>query len=176
MAFETIDYLKSGNPKQVRAYHVLTQHYILSKLNTYDPLLTGTIPINIDIETSDLDIICSFSEKEEFTTKLKELFSKQSNFKIWENKYHQAIVAHFTIDEFEIEVFGQNKPTREQLAYRHMLIEHEILQVKNESFRQQIIALKKQGYKTEVAFGLLLGLTENPYEQLLTYTAHQKKN
>lgn len=47
-----------------------------------------------------------------------------------------------------------------------MIAEYKILQAKGEEFKQKIIELKKQGIKTEPAFGMLLGL-ENPYEELL---------
>lgn len=48
-----------------------------------------------------------------------------------------------------------------------MLIEHQILLEKGESFRQEIISLKKQGIKTEPAFAQLLGLSGDPYEAIL---------
>ena len=39
---------------------------------------------------------------------------------------------------------------------------------KGEEFRQQVVNLKKQGYKTEPAFAKLLGLnSENPFDELL---------
>jgi hypothetical protein len=72
------------------------------------------------------------------------------------------------LEEFPIEIFGQNKPTIEQNAYRHMIAEYKILEEKGEEFKQKIIELKKQGIKTEPAFGMLLGL-ENPYEDLLKF-------
>jgi len=56
--FTKLDYLKIGNEKQKRAYEILTKYKIFEKLDNYSPLLTGTIPIEIDIESSDLDIIC----------------------------------------------------------------------------------------------------------------------
>jgi hypothetical protein len=48
-----------------------------------------------------------------------------------------------------------------------MLVEHRILKEKGEVFRQQIIELKKQGYKTEPAFGKLLEIEGDAYEYLL---------
>jgi hypothetical protein len=56
--FTTIDYLKEGNDRQKKAYEVLLKYKIFEKLSNYSPLLAGTVPIEIDIEGSDLDIIC----------------------------------------------------------------------------------------------------------------------
>ncbi|CAA7391075.1 DUF4269 domain-containing protein [Chryseobacterium fistulae] len=63
-------------------------------------------------------------------------------------------------------ILEQNKPTIEQNAYRHMIAEYKILEEKGEDFKQKIVKLKKEGMKTESAFGMLLNL-ENPYEDLL---------
>lgn len=50
-----------------------------------------------------------------------------------------------------------------------MIIEDQILASKDENFRLEIIKLKQKGYKTEPAFGLLLGLKNDPYLELLNY-------
>ncbi|NDV65102.1 DUF4269 domain-containing protein [Bacteroides sp. 224] len=167
--FDNIEYLKKGTKRQQQAYLVLTENSVLPKLNSFHPILVGTIPINIDIETSDLDIICYWTQKEEFISALKKLFGKESEFKIEENQTMNAIVAGFKLHSFEIEIFGQNIPTKEQRGYRHMLVEHELLLKKGDQFRQQIIELKKQGYKTEPAFGIALGLSGDPYSELLNF-------
>lgn len=64
--FDNIEYLQRGNNRQQQAYSTLMSNFILEKLKYFDPILVGTIPINIDIEGSDLDIICCFSDKQEF--------------------------------------------------------------------------------------------------------------
>ena len=168
--FDTIEYLKFGTDRQRQAYAVLMEYEILSKLNQYCPLLVGTIPINIDIESSDLDIICSFTDKNTFIDMLKSLFGNLSDFNIRENLSNHSVIAHFSLCSFEIEVFGQNIPTKEQHAYRHMIIEDYLLTQKGEDFRKQIIELKKQGYKTEPAFAHILGLKGDPYLELLNLT------
>ena len=81
----------------------------------------------------------------------------------------ETVIASFETAGFKIEIFGQNIPVREQNGYRHMITEYEILQSKGENFRREIIKLKQQGYKTEPAFGLLLGLKGDPYSALLDY-------
>lgn len=170
--FTKIDYLKNGNEKQKRAYEVLTRYQIFEKLKNYSPILAGTIPIEIDIEDSDLDIICEvdLNFEEDFLEELsfKKIIPVETEVTV-ENimiENEKAIVMNFRLEEFSIEIFGQNRPVTKQNAYLHMIAEYKILQEKGENFKQKIIKLKKQGIKTEPAFGILLNL-ENPYEDLL---------
>jgi hypothetical protein len=169
--FSSITYLKSGNLKQILAYKILTENKILEVLSDFDPILVGTIPINIDIENSDLDIICFWKSKVEFVSKICLLFEDKTEFKIKETfiDNQESVIVNFLIDGLEIEIFGQNIPTKEQNGYKHMIIEHQILEVRGEIFRKEIIKLKQMGYKTEPAFGELLGLKVNPYLELMDY-------
>ncbi|SOD20430.1 DUF4269 domain-containing protein [Pedobacter xixiisoli] len=171
MNFLNIEYLKIGNTKQRSAYQTLVNLQILEKLKAYKPILTGTIPINIDIENSDLDIICFWENKQEFSATLTNLFGEKKEFKIREGKTgeQEIVVCNFKLDDFEMEIFGQNIPSEQQNAYLHMLIEHQILQERGEGFRLKIIELKRSGYKTEPAFAKLLRLDGDPYEALLSY-------
>lgn len=169
--FSNIEYLKFGNQKQILAYEILTRNTILLNITEFEPILVGTIPINIAIENSDLDIICYWKNKTDFKTKIQSVFGKEKEFKIRETKIdnQETVVANFKIDPFEIEIFGQNIPTKNQNGYKHMIIEDQILTSKDENFRLEIIKLKQKGYKTEPAFGLLLGLKNDPYLELLNY-------
>jgi hypothetical protein len=169
--FSTIEYLKNGNQKQVLAYEILTRNNVLERIAEFDSILVGTIPINIDIENSDLDIICYWKNKTDFKTKIQDVFGNEKEFKIQETHIDnlETVIANFRIDPFEIEIFGQNIPTKNQNGYKHMLIESQILASKDENFRLEIIKLKQKGYKTEPAFGLLLGLKNDPYLELLHY-------
>jgi len=167
--FTTTDYLKTGNARQKRAYEVLTGCRIFEKLKNYSPVLAGTVPIEIDVEGSDLDIICEMKDKIDFERFLIDAFA-EFNIKVesFEINGEEAIVGVFMLEEFPVEIFGQIKPAIKQNAYLHMIAEYRILQEKGEDFKNEIIALKKQGIKTEPAFGRLLGL-ENPYEDLLKF-------
>ena len=167
--FTNILYLKRGNSRQQHAYNLLSEYCIFEKLANYQPLLAGTIPINIDLPTSDLDIICYWKNKEQFKTLLQKEFKQHPKFVLKEtlNRNHETIIARFQLEYFPIEIFGQNRPSATQEAFRHMLIEHALLEKYGEGFRKQIIQLKNQGYKTEPAFAQLLGITGNPYDELL---------
>ncbi|UMQ41446.1 DUF4269 domain-containing protein [Chryseobacterium sp. Y16C] len=167
--FTTVNYLKEGNERQKRAYEVLVKHKIFEKLSNYSPLLAGTIPIEIDIEGSDLDIICEVKDSAEFEKFLIQTFGKfDIKIKKSDTDNEEFLVCNFELEEFPVEIFGQNKPVIEQNAYRHMIAEYKILEKKGKDFKQKIIELKKKGIKTEPAFGILLGL-ENPYEDLLKF-------
>ncbi|WP_265129914.1 DUF4269 domain-containing protein [Chryseobacterium oranimense] len=172
--FTTLDYLQSGNERQKRAYEVLTKYKVFEKLKPYSPVLAGTIPIGIDIESSDLDIICEvdLSFEEDFLNYImsSRLIPADAEVKV-ENVTidgEKSIVINFMLEEFPIEIFGQNKTVLTQNAYQHMMAEYRILKEKGEDFKYKIIELKKQGIKTEPAFGLLMDL-KNPYKDLLKF-------
>ncbi|MBN1649680.1 MAG: DUF4269 domain-containing protein [Bacteroidales bacterium] len=167
--FTTIDYLKSGNNRQQEAYIELKKLNIFDNLKKYNPLLAGTIPIEIDLPQSDLDIICYCKSHTEFSNQLFKFYEKQSGFKI-NHKNHKGIastIAKFKTEKFDIEIFGQSIPSSQQNAYKHMLIEYKILKEKGLAFKTEILKLKSEGYSTEAAFAHLLGIKGNPFNELL---------
>jgi len=169
--FLNIDYLKSGTARQQKAFEVLNENLILQKLSGFTPVLVGTIPINIAIDSSDLDIACYWKDKNHFIEIVKKNFSEENHFQIYEKEIFgkEAVLANFFTDDFEIEIFGQNSPVQEQFGFRHMIIEATILEENGEDFRHKIIELKKSGIKTEPAFAKLLNLKGDPYEALLNF-------
>ncbi len=157
-------YLAKGNNRQKECFKILSDLNIFTILSDYSPVLTGTIPINIDIPESDLDIICDVSDFDLFQNTVKENYSHHENFR--QSLIDNIYIANFLYSGTEIEIYAQNKPTISQNAYIHMVIEYRILNISGEVFRQKIIELKKSGIKTEPAFGLLLNLT-NPFDDLI---------
>ena len=172
--FLTINYLKTGSNRQQQAYKELIELEIMERLEIYKPLLAGTIPIGIDIPSSDLDIICCCTNHSVFSTELIKLFGKQKNFKITTKLVFEIQTTFATFDgqEFPVEIFCQQKESVQQNAFRHMLVEHQILEQKGEDFKAKIIDLKKSGVKTEPAFSQLLGLKGDSYTELLKYNLY----
>lgn len=169
--FLTIDYLKIGTNKQQKAFEVLNENLIFQNLSEFTPVLVGTIPLNIDIPSSDLDIACYWKDKNHFEEIIKNAFGKERNFQISETSIsgEATIIANFFLGNFEIEIFGQHIPVSQQNGFRHMTMEYQILEEQGEEFRKKIIKLKMQGYKTEPAFAKLLHLSGNPYEAILNF-------
>lgn len=171
--FLTLDYLRRGTPRQQAVYTLLSGPVIFPPLLAFTPVLAGTIPINIDIPSSDLDILCCFDDVRSFYEVLQNAFAQYDGFTLRRTSLqgHDTVVANFTTAGFAIELFGQPVPVTQQAGYQHMVIEYAILQEKGEAFRQQVLSLKHAGYKTEPAFARLLQLEGDPYQALLDYGA-----
>lgn len=164
--FKDISYLKMGNDKQKRSYKILEKINIFNILKEYNPILVGTIPIEIDIDNSDLDIICKTDNVDEFE---KLLINKFKNFKDFNITYKEdkIIVCTFIVDDIEIEIYASDIDTDKSNGYRHMIIEYRLLNLYGDNFRKEIINLKSNGLKTEPAFAKVLNLDGNPYDELL---------
>ena len=132
------------------------------------PILVGTIPLGIDIENSDLDIVCQVYDFEEFKQILQDNFSAYRNFKII-NKDKDIIVCNFIENNMEIEIYASNIESDKSNGYRHMIIEYKLLKLYGKQFKEEVIKLKREGLKTEPAFAKILNLNGNPYEKLLEF-------
>jgi hypothetical protein len=169
--FKDIQYLLTGSSEQQRVYELLTEHCIMQTLSRFDPVLVGTFPLDIQVLTSDIDVICYANDLVGFSQYILESFGEHQNFKLNYLPHFDppAIVANFTIRGQEIEIFGQNKPSDKQMGYLHLAVEDLILMKFGETFKENIIQLKTYGMKTEPAFCQLLGLSGNPYIELIKY-------
>jgi len=170
--FQTIEYLKNGNERQLNAYSAINTLGIMEDFEEYSPVLCGTIPLGIDIEGSDLDIIFEVNDFTQFKGKIESLYQDMQDFRIKQTKIRNfpVLKANFMFGGFEFELFGQPQPVNEQFAYIHMLIEYHLMK-ETPQLREKVIVLKQQGYKTEPAFCKALGLEGDPYESLIDYGA-----
>lgn len=137
---------------------------ILIILGDYNPIIVGTFPIGINVSGSDIDIACYASNLKAFQIVVQTNFSSYSSFN--DNLNTKRYVASFEMINIPIEIYAEPIPTKLQNGYRHMMVENRILNQLGESFRNTIISLKEEGYKTEPAFGKLLRMKE-PYSELL---------
>lgn len=170
--FRDIEYLKNGNLKQKQSYKILKNIKIFKILKEFNPILVGTIPIGIDVEKSDLDIVCEINLENKDNLKNISIknFSQLENFKILDTFLTTGvIVINFFVDNMEIEIYASKVSSIKTNGYRHMVIEDRILNCCNLKFKENIVSLKRSGIKTEPAFAKLLELNGNPYEELLNF-------
>jgi len=164
-----LTYLLRGTQRQQDAYRALQTLDVFRVLQDYTPLLVGTIPLDIDVEQSDLDIICEAHNLSRFQHDTIKAFGRQAHFQVHETWKDDlpAVVASFTAAGFPIEIFGQPRPVIDQNGYRHMVVEARLLALGGEEARVRIRELKRAGLKTEPAFARYFQLAGNPYQVLL---------
>lgn len=169
--FKNIDYLSSGNELQKQLYHSIVSHQLIPLLQEFDPIVVGTIPIDIAITGSDVDILLYAENLDALAQYLETTFGKYPFFHTEQSKQRdlKSLNSSFALDKFIIEIFAQPIPTDQQMGYLHMVKEYQILLKQSPHFKEEIIRLKREGMKTEPAFAHLLGLEGDPYLALLNY-------
>ena len=158
-----------GNAKQKDAYKTLKKIQIIETLKDFDPILVGTVPIDIYLPESDLDIICEVYDFDRFEEIVTDKFGNNDNFKCYRRTINglPRFVSNFTCDGWLIEIFAQVIPTIQQNGFKHMSVEDRILNILGDSGRLLIKKLKNIGLKTEPAFARMLKLKGDPYELLI---------
>lgn len=167
MDFHSIEYLKFGSLKQQESYRVLSSIRIFEILAPYAPVLAGTFPLGIEVDGSDLDIICRAGDLLEFHAVLEKHFGGFPGFSVKYSGKNEVLTCNFVAEGFPVEIYASAQDPLDGNGYRHMRIEYRLLSLFEESFRDKIIALKKAGMKTEPAFARVLGLKGDPYRAVL---------
>ena len=169
--FTSLRYLQHGNRRQQRAYSILAALDLWRVLASFRPVLAGTVPLDIDIAGSDLDVLCEVAEPDtqRFAEQLQKHYGYRVGFRLAQPFINgrASIISNFCYRGREIEVFGQAVPTVQQNGFRHLLVEAAVLEAGGEAWRRAVRQLKKQGLKTEPAFATLLRLSGDPYVALL---------
>ena len=163
-------YLTTGNERQRAAHRALMELRIFDRLAPWRPLLSGTIPLAIDIPASDLDILCEAADLERFSEALRAAYGEAPGFvlsAIKQGRDGPYRTASFSHGGFIVEAFGQDLPVTRQGAYRHMLIQARLLDLGGETLRREIVELRLAGLKTEPAFARRLAIAGDPYVALL---------
>ncbi|MFY8000055.1 MAG: DUF4269 domain-containing protein [Candidatus Kapaibacteriota bacterium] len=148
--------------------------HLFDILAPFSPTLAGTIPLGVDIESSDADIICFVRDFQIFRTLVLQQFSQQKDFAVQEVEIKgvPSFIASFSTCHADgsplcIEIFAQAVPVWEQAAVRHYWTEQRLLWLGNDDDRQAIQDYKRQGMKTEPAFAHHFCLSGEPYSVLL---------
>jgi hypothetical protein len=105
--WDEISYLKQGTPRQQQAFETLTALGIFDFLRIYTPVLIGTIPLDVDVETSDLDIACYAPDLALFAREVTAIYGSQPHFRLRHKQVRgvPSVVASFDYDGFEIQFF-----------------------------------------------------------------------
>lgn len=168
-SWRDISYLQGGTERQRSAYWNLRESRVLEILCDYDPLLVSTVCVDIDIPSSDLDVICEARDLEAFSTFLSSTFGTLRGFSLHRSdRLPPAIVAQFFHGLWEYEIFGQNLPVECQAAFRHLVQIDRLLGIGGVAWGETIRSLKRGGIKTEPAVARCLRIEGDPYDGVLS--------
>jgi hypothetical protein len=164
-----LDHLANGTERQKQAYGALKNLALFERLKPYSPVLAGTIPLDVDVPSSDLDVICSAQNLESFAQDVTSHFGGKEGFKLEHKMIRGAptVLARFLAEGFPVEIFAQSQSVFTQNAVLHMLIEARLLAFAPKEARDQIRSLKLSGVKTEPAFAEVFDIEGDAYEELL---------
>lgn len=143
---------------------------ILKDFKKHKALVAGTFPLGLNVADSDIDILLT-SEDLKYT--LSELKSKYGSYDEFKYEYVEAqsldsLVVNFKFEGIEYEVFVQETSSVQQWAYKHFLIEERLLKYGGSPFKEKVLKLRQQGFKTEAAFCEALNIKyTNPFDSLL---------
>lgn len=154
--------------RQREAERTLSELRIFEVLAKYHPVLTGTVPLGLDVDSSDLDIVCEAHDLDEFEQNVSRAYGWYPGFETHrtESMGFPASVVNFQTTCFPIQIFAQAIPVHRQRAYRHLIVESRLLQLAGEEARAALRQLREQGMKTEPAFAHYFRLEGDPYERL----------
>ncbi|WP_432774177.1 DUF4269 domain-containing protein [Brevibacillus gelatini] len=165
-----LSYLQNGTSKQKAAKQAIEQSAIMQRLKEFDPVLAGTIPLDIDIADSDLDIICESYDLDRFAAIVRASYAAYEGYKearLLVQGVPTCLISFFACG-FWFELFAQPRPVTMQNAYRHMVVEHRLLLLGGPNVLHDIRQLKQNGLKTEPAFASYFHIPgDDPYQALL---------
>lgn len=156
------------NRRLDRVQEMLSRNGILPLLRPYRATMAGSIPIGLDTDESDVDVLCEIQNPGAFLDEMTKLFGTRPGFSVHlkTDAIPPAVVCRFTVEGLPVEIFGQALPVTAQRGFRHMVAEQRLLAAGGDRVRNALMALRARGAKTEPAFGELFGL-DDPYEFLL---------
>lgn len=166
---QNLESMRTGSPRQQRAFHTLELLGVFRDLAAFNPVLTGTIPLGIDLPGSDLDIVCYASDLLLFQDRVQTLYGSRPDFHMQRKPVvgEDSVIARFDVEGFPVELFAQAKPVEQQRAYRHMRVESRLLDLGGPEGKAGIRRLRESGLKTEPAFAAYFSLPGDPYLALL---------
>ncbi len=163
------EYQKSPTDVQKRALEGLSKLNLFHDLKEFKPVFAGTIPLDIDIQSSDINIICEVTEFIRYQTRLRECFERQKNFIITEtyNAVARNSTCRFDAHTFRVEIHGEKKTIQKQNLFQYLIAEAKLLEIGGDAARAEIRRIKRNGHKTEPAFAEYFKIKGNAFDELV---------
>ncbi|MCX6125505.1 MAG: VOC family protein [Proteobacteria bacterium] len=159
-----------------RAGSFLKESDLLQRLLPWDPVISGSVPLGVDVADSDIDVLLWHPDLKRAGSEISAALESLGRIEWTQEACRQGeclvgrLNCGFPFEstfQFVIEFFVSNVSSFEQHSHLHLLAEYKILVQEGLGFREGIRKLKSTGLSTEQAFCQKLGIVGDPYEALL---------
>lgn len=160
-----ISMVKNRLSRIARANLAILESEILAVLTDFSPTVVSTIHAGLDIESSDIDIVCTYQSLFDLKEKFEKTYQHKPGFFL--EVREDRLIGRFVQGGFGIEVWASETPVNQQWAFRHHQVMKRLSTLGGPVFREAVRSLKKRGEKTQPAIASLLCLQGDPYEAIL---------
>lgn len=163
--------------KHPKLCDLIDRYGLLINIKEFTPLISGTIPLQINTDDSDLDLLCQSADLKHFEEICQQHWGNLPSYRCHRALFQnlESSVVDFTVEGLKVEIFCQDEEVFKQNANRHYYAQSKLLKLLGPKFRSDVKKLRAKGLKTEPAFGELLGLN-SPYEELLQISLESEGN
>jgi len=146
----------------------VTSSAVMELLKPFDPRIVGTLPLDLAVPGSDIDVVCHALDPNAFADIVWTHYQSADDFVLyrWARDTRPAI-ARFVWDGWPFELFGDPCPVDQQRGWIHFEVERRLLALDDGRLRRAVRTLRARGLKTEPAFAAVLGISGDPYRGLL---------
>ncbi|WP_404378955.1 DUF4269 domain-containing protein [Caenispirillum salinarum] len=152
-------------------HRVLDSLGLRDALRPYRPRIVGSMPLGLRTADSDIDVLVEVSDLDAFATKMHEAHGATDDFLMYrraaDDHGPEALVVRIETAAYPVEIHAQGRPTVEQIPYRHYAVLNRLLRLGGGDLREEVLARKEDGERTEQAFAGALGLEGDASTALL---------
>jgi hypothetical protein len=133
--------IRDGSTRQMRAYSVVFDKLmVFRQLDDHDPIWVGDYPVDIDTDSSPIQILCNPSSLRPFLMEVRSCYGEYPEFRLTWKAVHRVptVVARFQVDEFTVELFAQPRPTNNQQQFVNMLVIARLLAIGGDTAKAAI--------------------------------------
>jgi hypothetical protein len=137
-------------------------------LKHFNPTVVGTLPLDLAVATSDVDIVCEARDPNAFADVVWDAYRPCEGFQLYRwREEGRPVVARFVLGDWPFELFADARPIDQQRAWRHFDVERRLLELDDGRLHAAVRRLRADGCKTEPAFAVALNLVGDPYLAML---------
>lgn len=160
----------------IRAMATVAGSGLLDGLREHDPVVAGPCPLGLDRPDSNVDVLCCAPPTTAFVEQVAAVVPDAQAFTWHRDRVdaaYDAVIVTLHLDGLPVEVIAQARPTREQRAYRGLVVARRLLVLGGAPLQTRVRDehLRSDQIELEAAFARALRMDGEPVTALLRLEA-----